>query len=843
MNVLVRKPELLAPAGDWACLRAAVANLADAVYFGLRDFNARKRAPNFSTDELKDVASYLHDHDARAYLTLNTLVFSDELQSVADLVNLAATAGVDAIIVQDLGLAHLIHQLVPAMPIHASTQMTQTSAGGIEFLRGLGITRVILARELSLEQIAAIAGQTRLELEVFVHGALCVSYSGQCLASEVLFGRSANRGQCAQPCRLPYQLVWDGQMIDLGDRQYLLSPKDLAAYSLVKELTSLGVSGFKIEGRLKNAQYVAATVAIYRSAIDAAINLQPFQLDQQKRVWLNQSFSRGACSGFFGEAGGAGHKDLVDGQSPGGRGIRVGTVAAITGRGVLVQVDRNMAIAKAPVKPGDGIAFGEGGDAQGGRVFEVIPRGGGRFELTFGNDAIDMSLVGIDSTAWKTDDPAVKRELESTFARHDSGRRIPIDVQISLSANDCLKIVACDTQGNEASVVSQHLQKAQKHPLTLELAREQFDRLGNTPFVLGSIALIGPTGPVQALEVMAPKSVLNGLRRDLVAQLQEIRQQKSRKQVESPQALVDLRRDIQAALGSDKKVTQPTLNVLVTNLAQLKAVLQTSITSGMVYLDFPGPKMPAEGIAHASAAGVRFGLVTPRIIKAGEEKFLQQIADSGPRTILVRNLTAMTFFRSNYPDIDLVGDASLNVANEITAAVLARAGLSRIVPSADLTWEQAKVMLPRMDAATLEWVIYQHVTMFHTEHCLFAANLLDGDCKGGRSGPCRKPVMLRDRMGVDHTVKADSLCRNTVYHALPQCAAEFVPSMLDAGISQFRVDLTAEPQSNIPEILDACSGAIMGRISGKDAWLRLHKLMDGRMTRGTLVARSGRQGG
>ena len=221
--------ELLAPAGDWDALRAAAANGADAVYFGLTEFNARHRAHNFTIEELPQVVEYLHRRNVRAYVTVNTLIFSDELEAAARLIAAVAESGADAVIVQDLGLVRLIRAVAPDLPMHGSTQMTLTEPRGIDFVRRLGVERVIVARELSIADVRRIRAAVDVPVEVFVHGALCVAYSGQCLTSEALGGRSANRGQCAQACRLPYELVVDGEVRDLGETAYLLSPQDLAA--------------------------------------------------------------------------------------------------------------------------------------------------------------------------------------------------------------------------------------------------------------------------------------------------------------------------------------------------------------------------------------------------------------------------------------------------------------------------------------------------------------------------------------------------------------------------------------------------------------------------------------
>lgn len=264
-----RRPEILAPAGDIDSLQAALASGADAVYFGLDEgFNARARAQNFSLERLPETLALVHRAGARAYLTLNTLVFEPELPLLQHVLREIARAGVDALIIQDPAVALLARALCPQLELHASTQMTVSSAEGTRFARGLGITRVVLPRELSVAEIRRLAGQTDLELEVFIHGALCMSWSGQCLTSEAWGGRSANRGQCAQSCRLPYDLVVDRQVRDLGEVRYLLSPKDLAGVRAVPELVELGVHSLKIEGRQKGPQYVATAVQGYRRWVE-----------------------------------------------------------------------------------------------------------------------------------------------------------------------------------------------------------------------------------------------------------------------------------------------------------------------------------------------------------------------------------------------------------------------------------------------------------------------------------------------------------------------------------------------------------------------------------------------
>ncbi|MCU0963283.1 MAG: U32 family peptidase, partial [Pirellulaceae bacterium] len=388
----VTVPELLAPAGNWDCAKAAVANGADAIYFGLdTGFNARARAANFPLEELPRLLDFLHRHRVAGYVALNILAFSGELAGLEETVRRVAAAGADAVLVQDLGLVQLLRTLAPTLPIHASTQMSLTSAESINIVQALGIERVVLARELSVREIAAIRRQTTMQLEVFVHGALCVAYSGQCLTSESLGGRSANRGQCAQACRLPYELVCDGQDVDLGERKYLLSPQDLAAYELIPELLRIGVAGVKIEGRLKTPEYVANITRHYRQAIDTAAAGRPVEFTPRQIEEMELSFSRGFSVGWL---RGCDHQALVPAISSAKRGVLVGTVYGVRKGRVSLQLQRRL-------KAGDGLAF-EGDRAadeeQGGRVFQLFQGGrpvtgevdSGRVDVSFHAHSVDV---------------------------------------------------------------------------------------------------------------------------------------------------------------------------------------------------------------------------------------------------------------------------------------------------------------------------------------------------------------------------------------------------------------------------------------------------------------------
>lgn len=827
------QPELLAPAGDWDALRAAVSNGANAVYFGLSAFNARHRATNFTLEELDKVMDYLHGHNVRGYVTVNTLIFSDELEEVTEVILGMAESGVDAVIVQDLGLAALIHRIAPALPIHASTQMTLTEEHGIDFVRKLGVERAILARELSINEIDKLRAKTEMPLEVFVHGALCVAYSGQCLTSEALGGRSANRGQCAQACRLPYEMYVDGRKRDLGERAYLLSPQDLAAHDQIEPLVKLGIQCFKIEGRLKGGPYVATTTRAYRRALDCALQGEQYQSSVEERRHLQQSFSRGFTPGFL---EGVNHQELVEGRFPKSRGLKIGTVIGRTRKAIVVQSTDNEL--EATVKPGDGLVIDEGHpekSEQGGRVRAVNSRGD-HVEIVFGRDDVDVKSVSIGALIWKTDDPAFRKEMEQSYGRDVIVHRVGIRVEVEGEIDSALTMRAITAEQMSASVSwPGPLQRAEKRPLTEQTLHEQLDRLGDTPFALSEVSLIAD----EPLHV--PRSVLNDLRRQLVEDLIEQRRVQSRSKVENRDALSQWRQAIEQQFPvEDNKNIQPKLTVLVRSLDQLQALLDYEPTGqltrpAMVYCDFEDVTKYREAVRLAKASAMPIGLATLRIIKPGEAGLLKQVASQGADALLVRNLAGLTLLPQLAPETTLLGDFSLNVANELTADLLLQHGLQRLVPGYDLNWEQLSTLLGKFDPSRFEIVTHQHMPMFHMEHCVYAAFLSSGRDHRDCGRPCDvHQVDLRDRMGANFPVLVDVGCRNTVYNTLPQSAAEFIPRMVTLGVRWFRIELLRDQPETIAPLLDEYQRVIHGMESGQNIWKHLRALNQLGVTRGTL---------
>jgi len=839
------RPELLAPAGDWECARAAVENGADAIYFGLERFNARMRAKNFTLADLPALMEFLHRRGVRGYVTFNTLVFANELESARDYLRSIISAGVDAAIVQDIGICRLIRRLSPDFPIHGSTQMTVTSAAGVEFVRELGAQLVVLARENSIAEIEKIQETQRaapvapLPLEIFVHGALCVAYSGQCLTSESLGGRSANRGECAQACRLPYDLISDGQKVELGDRRYLLSPQDLAGIDVLPELIRTGVSSLKIEGRLKSPEYVASITRVYRQALDrilgAASPSEPFVPESKvalpdERYELEMSFSRGLYSGWF---RGIHNQELAHGRFGTKRGVYLGEVIKVFFDAVAVRL-------VSPLKPGDGVVFDAGNPEQreeGGRVYSV-DRQGGDAVLRFGRDDLNLSRVRAGQRLWKTNDPELDRRVRQTYEGEKIRFQRPISIEVHGRAGEPLTVIFTDGEGHvvqQSSVIP--LSVASTQPLTAERLGEQLGRLGGTPFRLQKLEthLEG--------EVMLPVSELNRLRRESAAELERLRALPKRWTL-NQEAGVEISTTaarhpaVAGALAAD---SSPELILVVRSLEQLTSALACQVANTF-YCEFENPKRYRDAVEAFRADNAQrtpdearrrsIWVAPPRVTKPGEEWILRQVRSCEADGYLVRNHDHLRFFAADRKR----GDFSLNVANPLTAEYLiSHYGLERVTASYDLNITQLEALLERAPGAWFDITIHQHMPMFHMEHCVFCAFLSSGrdyrDC--GR--PCEShDVKLRDRVGAELPLRADAGCRNTVYNNRAQTGAEYVSRLVALGARSFRVEFVNESGDEVLRTAERYDRLLRGEISGADLWKELKLLNQLGVTRGQM---------
>lgn len=852
------RPELLAPAGDWECVRAAVENGADAVYFGLERFNARMRAKNFTQADLPALMEFLHKRGVRGYVTFNVLVFTHELPEAEDYLRTIIAAGVDAAIVQDTGICRLIRRISPDFPIHGSTQMTVTGDAGVEFARELGAGLVVLARENSIKEIEAIqaaqraSGKPPLPLEVFVHGALCVAYSGQCLTSESLGGRSANRGECAQACRLPYDLVADGRQVPLGDRKYLLSPQDLAGLDVLPELVRAGVASLKIEGRLKSPEYVASITRVYRRALDRIFagqtdGAEPFDAGRA-RYELSMTFSRGLYTGWF---RGIQNQELAHGRFGTKRGVFLGRIGRVGGDHVAVRLEGG------DLKPGDGVVFDAGNHAageEGGRVYQVEPQRNGETVLRFGHGDIDFKKIRPGNLLWKNNDPALDRELRSTFEGEKIRFARPVDAEVHGHAGTPLSLILNDREGHVVKLDSQvPLAAAQNQPLTRQRLEEQLGRLGGTPFRLGTL--------VSHLEgaVMLPMSELNRLRRDAAAELDRLRGLPKR------WILRDAPETPRMASGTETRQTAaagPALIPLVRSLDQLDAVLTAGAPIADLYCEFENPRhyreavqrfrswqsSPASApspsdighsssdIGHSSSPPAKpaVWVAPPRVFKPGEEWILRQVLSCEADGYLVRNHEHLRFFKTERKR----GDFSLNVANPLTAEYfISHYGLERVTASYDLNVAQLESLLQAAPGEWFDLTIHQHMPMFHMEHCVFCAFLSKGrdyhDC--GR--PCEKhKVALRDRVGAELPLKADAGCRNTVFNNRAQTGAEYFERFRSLGARNFRVEFVNETPAEVARTLAHYRKLFRGDIGGSDLWRELRLINQLGVTRGQLEA-------
>jgi U32 family peptidase len=818
-----RLPELLAPAGDWDCVKAAVENGADAIYFGLEQFNARMRAENFTAQDLPKLMAWLHQRGVKGYLTLNTLIFPGELRSAEQYLKQAIAAGVDAVIVQDIGICRLIRHLSADWPIHASTQMTITSAAGVKFAQELGCDLVVLARECSIGEIHKIhdqIGSEGLPLEIFVHGALCVAYSGQCLTSEALGGRSANRGECAQACRLPYDLIANGSVVELGDRAYLLSPQDLSGLELLPEIVQAGVSCLKIEGRLKTPEYVASVTRIYRQALDrlAVGNPESEKEQNANRYHLEMAFSRGLSTGWL---GGIDNQALVPAEFSSKRGVYLGEVLQLGRREVTVKL-----IDGVKVKPGDGVVFGGEGEATGGRVFTVTALTKNTSVLTFDWERFELQELRVGDRLWKTSDPELTKQIRQTYAGEKPQTTQPVDMVVSGVIDQPLTVVMTDGSGRiscrealpTVTVTStMALTLAERQPLTLEKLTEQLGRLGGTPFRLGNLAVDLPE------QCILPVSELNRMRREAIGELLELRSQPHPWQINAAATWQDLLPQM-----NDRIPEAAQIHVLVRSLEQLRGAIDSGIQQ--IYCEFSNP-MDYRSASQFSHEAELFA-VPPRITKSNEQWTLQQLDTCNPAGYLIRNTDQLGHFQGQC----CIGDFSLNIANALTADYFHGFGLERLTASYDLNISQLIDLVKSAPSLPWEVTLHQHIPMFHMEHCVFCAFLSDGHDYKDCGRPCdSQTVELRDRVGTSHVLKADVGCRNTLYNGVAQTGAEYWQALAKAGVSHFRLEFLQEDRSRVTETIQRYQDLLAGKISGAQLWQSLQLRNQLGVTRGTLV--------
>ena len=805
-------------------LEAAVQNGADAVYFGVPHWNARGRTEDFSFDDVYDMIRYARLRGVRTFLAMNVLVFERELRELPEFLEKIISLEPDAFIIQDIGLARLIRAIAPTQEIHASTQMTLASAEAVNLVAGIGFNRAVLARELSLKEIARIKEATPLELEVFIHGALCVSYSGQCLTSENFGGRSANRGQCAQSCRLPYRIFVDGKEFRDTDAQFLFSPHDLCALPKLNELEEIGVDSLKVEGRLKSPEYVAAVAKAYRKALNR------IPLDGKDMEPLEVLFSRGLRAGWL---DGDNHQELVDGTFSNHHGLFLGTVAKVERGQVIIGLDDMLAddfAAGMGPRPGDGILFENAalGVSIGSRLYASqeahLPhtkRGDPKYlRLEFGRD-FDTRQIAIGMKVYRNDSPALEKELRKTFTDREQAKRIPVNMELSGNIGGLLKLAVYDVPRNRAEVESDTALEAARNSSAdgndagkngagdklRDLAQKELSGLSATAYSLKNLEVNVERG------AFIPGKLLRTLRQKAIEQLDAKRCEWKEL---NPSAIKGraLLNSVKFGTKVAPTAARPVISVLVRSPEQIASLENLDIDN--VIMDFDWGVKYDESLEQIRELGFKAGMATLRIHKPGESHYLKNILRLCPDFALVRNLGALSILKES--GIPLTGDYSLNAANSLSYDWLLSQGLQTLHPSWDLNSTQLFDLLGDIDGSRMELTLHQYMPAFHSEYCAFARALTTGR----RFPECGKictqhKVEILDHKGERHFLQSDAECRNTLFVGKPQSALKLLPELQKAGVNHFRLEMLQEDAETVHRKALIYTQAIRGKVSIDEA--------------------------
>ncbi len=818
-------PELLLPVGTREMLEAAVNNGADAVYFGVPHWNARGRTEDFTFDDVRDMIRYARIHGVRTFLAMNVLVFERELQELPEFLEKIISLEPDAFIIQDIGLARLIRAICPNQEIHASTQMTLASAEGVNLVKSIGFNRAVLARELSVKEIAAIKAATDLELEVFIHGALCVSYSGQCLTSENFGGRSANRGQCAQSCRLPYRIFVDGKEYRDTDAQYLFSTRDLCALPKLPELEEIGVNSLKVEGRLKSPEYVAAVSRAYRKALNR------IPLDAKDMEPLEVLFSRGLTTGWL---DGDNHQELVNGTFSNHHGMVLGQVVKADRGQIIVGLDSAISDAGENAtypQPGDGILFENAalGVSIGSRLYAAqvthLPhakRGDPKLlKLEFGRE-FDTRQIAVGMQVYRNDSPALERELRKTFTDREQIVRLPVQMTLSGKIGGPLKLSVYDTPRNAVEVEADFILEEARNKgndadkALRELAQKELSALSSTAYQLKHLDIQVDRG------AFIPGKILRTLRQAAIEKLDEKRTEWKALNPSAAAGKTFLNetrvkfKSVASSSGAPAATAtkQPMISVLVRNPDQIAALEGLAIEN--VIMDFDWGVKYDTPLEQIRELGFKAGMATLRIHKPGESHYLKNILRLCPDFALVRNLGALSILKES--GIPLTGDYSLNAANSASYDWLLSQGLTTLHPSWDLNSTQLFDLLENIDGQRLELTLHQYMPAFHSEYCAFARALTTGRRFPECDKICTKhKVEILDHKGERHFLQSDAECRNTLFVGKPQSALKLLPRLRTAGVNHFRLEMLTEDAETVRRKVLIYTQAIQGKISIEDA--------------------------
>lgn len=784
--------ELLAPVGSMESLYAAVENGANAVYLGGKLFSARQNASNFGYEEIKEAISYAHLNSVKVYVAINILIDDREMDKVLDYIRFLYEEDVDAIIVQDLGLVKLVRELFPTLNIHASTQMTINNLEGVKFLENMGFGRVVLARETPLEEINRIRRESSIELEGFIHGALCVSYSGQCLISSVIGGRSGNRGRCAQPCRMPYSIVdKQGDLLDDWQELHLLSPKDLNTLDYIKEIIDSGISSLKIEGRMKRPEYVATIVDTYRKIIDGNVKISEEMKDDVEQIF-NRGFTKGIALGDFG-------RDFISMDRPDNRGTKLGTVINANRDSVFILLENNL-------KKEDGIEFVLLNGKYKGLKSQVSGNAG---------DTIEMKKIGNirrNSPVYKSSSIELLKKAQKSYEENKNIYPIDMEIRIKIGERPSLRFIYKDY--DEVNEVDFIVEEAKNKGLSEEKIKDQLSKLGDTQFSLNDLKIN------LSENSFLPLSVINELRRDasnlLNTYLQKIN---SRKRFndddyrEKKEKVLDL--------NKDERIDKRKLSIKLDSIKQLDGIELKKLDR--IYLPLVDDLI--EIVKDLKEKDIEVYVSTGKILYENDFKNLKKNLEPIKSIIdgvSVENIGTLNYIKNNY-DFKIHGDIGLNIFNSYTVDFFKKTGLYSMALSAELNLSQIK-SIDKLAGGDLEAIAYGYLPVMLTKTCPMA--LVKG-CKDDKE--CRT-CKFADGYGLnDRMDKTFYMSRKegytTIYNSVPLMLLDSMDQIYSSGISTGRLDFTIETE-NIKEVQEAYYKYIKNIWNEKEAREFIERIKD-----------------
>ena len=757
----MNKIELLSPVGDFDCLKAAVQSGADCVYFGGELFNARASANNFSDEELKAAIEYAKLRNVKTNLTLNILIKNDEFSDAITLARKAYEYGIDAIIVQDLGLAKKLIELFPDLPIHASTQMTIHNLDGVLEAERLGFKRVVLSRELSVDEIKHICDNSNIEIEVFVHGALCICYSGQCLLSSMIGGRSGNRGKCAQPCRLPYELLKDSAVIDKG---HLLSPKDLCSLDLLPTLVNLGITCFKIEGRLKNPEYVSTVTRIYRKYIDLAQSNNPYVIDEKDRKDLLQVFNRGGFSNGYLDPNP--NKKFIYKDKPNNMGIFIGTVYNFNpNKGYItlkleddISIGDTVSLEKEKGSYTISELMIDNKNVPTAKKGDIVKIGRIKGRINTNDKIYKMSSKALcDLTNEYVNNEKIKQKINCRIMVH---KNEPVSMQIYTNCNDINFTITSDLVPVEAT----------NTPITSDRIVQQVNKLGGTPFEFEKIDIVLDDN------LYVPSiSKLNQLRRDCISELERILLNKIHRNCNEP--INNNEPASESIKIKDKKAVSILLNVL--NISEDYSKLQRidKVYIPLKYFFMKEYKTKIDELSNTTNCYIYMpSVLKDSVMKKVSNSIADILANYMVKGFVISNISQINLFKDYLSTHEFIGNYTLNVYNNHTVRELEKLGISCITLSPELDKNSLNEFYSTIKT---EAIIYGNMPVMTTNYCLISGSNFCLEKCSSNCNISNHEYYLKDRLNMNFKVIPDSFSKTTtIYNS----------KKLSIGIDEVNVD-------------------------------------------------------